>query len=133
MPLFPPTLPFILHTLIEIPASINFFLNPSSQLRRPAQEAKPIIRQYATLLFASSLISLVFCFRGVDDTSRNVAGALAVYHAAPFSRAGWRILCGEPLFGWLEGKALGGPGVHFLVHGVCFGVLSRLYLQSTLP
>ncbi|TGO43927.1 hypothetical protein BCON_0717g00030 [Botryotinia convoluta] len=104
-------LPFFLHTLIEIPASLNFFLNPSSQLSIPAPQAHTIIQQYATLLFVSCLISIIFASRPVDRTSRNVAGALSLYHVAPAIRAGGRIVTGE---GFGKGvKGLGGPGVHF--------------------
>ncbi|QSZ36328.1 hypothetical protein DSL72_007454 [Monilinia vaccinii-corymbosi] len=99
-------LPFILHTIVEIPASLNFFFNPSSQLSTPAPQAHAVIQQYALLLFVSSLISILFAWRPVDRTSRNVAGALSLYHIAPTLRAAGRILRGD---GFGKGaKALGG-------------------------
>ncbi|TVY87843.1 hypothetical protein LAWI1_G006763 [Lachnellula willkommii] len=88
------TLPFWLHLLIELPASLNFFLNPAEQLSAAAPQAHALVRQYALLLFASSLVALIFATRQVDRTSRNVAGALAVYHLAPLVRAVTRVLGG---------------------------------------
>ncbi|KAH8684229.1 hypothetical protein BGZ60DRAFT_511295 [Tricladium varicosporioides] len=82
-----PTLPFWLHIIIELPASLNFFLRPSEQLPTPAPQAHAIIKQYAVLLLASNLIALTFALRPIDDTSKKVAGALAVYHIAPVLRA----------------------------------------------
>jgi len=119
------TLPFWFHLLIELPASINFFLNPSEQLSSPAPQSHALIRQYAALLFASSLVALIFAVRPVDRTSRNVAGALAVYHLAPLGRALSRIFEG----GIGYGKGLGGPWVHLAAHGFCFVELSRMYLS----
>ncbi|KAH8789025.1 hypothetical protein F5882DRAFT_402620 [Hyaloscypha sp. PMI_1271] len=110
------TLPFWLHFLIELPASMNFFLNPSEQLSSPAPQAHPIIKQYAVLLFVSTLIALIFALRPIDGTSRNVAGALSVYHLAPLVRAGSRIAEGSGEYG----KGLGGPMLHLAVHLLCF-------------
>jgi hypothetical protein len=126
------TFPFWLHTGIELPASLKFFLNPSNQLfghpihgeiRYPAAEA--IIRQYAVLLFVSVLISLIFAFRVVDDTSRRVAAALFLYHVAPAVRAASRIWVGDQ--NWIN-KDLGGPWVHLVVHILCLAALGRLAL-----
>ena len=110
------SLPFWLHFLIELPASMNFFLNPSEQLSSPAPQAHPIIKQYAVLLFVSTLIALIFALRPIDGTSRNVAGALSVYHLAPLVRAGSRIAEGSGEYG----KGLGGPMLHLAVHLLCF-------------
>ncbi|KAG4032729.1 hypothetical protein MFRU_006g01930 [Monilinia fructicola] len=119
--------PFLLHTVIEIPASLNFFINPSAQLSTPAPQAHTIIQQYALLLFVSALISIVFSRRPVDRTSRNVAGALALYHVAPTIRATGRILRGD---GFRKGaKGLGGPWVHLVVHFFCCAALLRLFLS----
>ncbi|TGO18305.1 hypothetical protein BPAE_0389g00010 [Botrytis paeoniae] len=121
-------LPFFLHTLIEIPASLNFFLNPSSQLSIPAPQAHTIIQQYATLLFVSCLISIIFASRPVDRTSRNVAGALSLYHVAPAIRAGGRIVTGQ---GFGKGvKGLGGPGMHFIQCEYLFLPLNNPALQA---
>jgi hypothetical protein len=120
------TLPFWFHLLIELPASINFFLNPSEQLSSPAPQAHALVRQYAALLFASSLVALIFAVRPVDRTSRNVAGALAVYHLAPLGRAVSRVLGGEVGYG----KGLGGPWIHLVAHVFAFVELSRMYVSK---
>ncbi|KAG9231382.1 hypothetical protein BJ875DRAFT_469675 [Amylocarpus encephaloides] len=120
----PPTLPFYLHALIELPASLNFFFRPSEQLPTPAPQAHAIIRQYAVLLFTSNVIALVFALRPIDDTSKLVAAALALYHMAPLVRATLRIGRGDAY-----GQGLGGPWGHFGVHGVCLGGLVRLWLS----
>ncbi len=51
-----------------------------------------------------------------------------MYHLAPIIRAGARIVRGERMFGE-RGKGLGGPGIHFVVHGICFLGLAGLYFQ----
>ena len=114
--------PFWLHILIETPASLNFFFNPSQQLSSPAPQAHPIIKQYAVLLLVSNLIALIFALHSLDHTSKNVALALSVYHLAPFVRATSRILAGD----YQYGKGLGGPWVHLIVHGACFAALIGL-------
>jgi len=127
MPRLPPTLPFWIHLLIELPASVNFFLNPSEQLSSPAPQAHAIIKQYALLLFVSTLIALIFAFRPVDRTSRSVAAALSIYHLAPLVRAGSRIVEGSGDYG----KGLGGPIVHLIVHLVCFGALLGTFMSNS--
>jgi hypothetical protein len=129
MPPLPLTLGFgfWLHFLIEFPASLNFFLRPSEQLSSPAPQAHAIIRQYAVLLFVSNLIALIFALRPVDGASRNVAGALSVYHLAPLVRAGSRIVDGSGEYG----NGLGGPMVHLGVHGICFAGLLGIYLSKS--
>ncbi|PQE27656.1 hypothetical protein CJF30_00007980 [Rutstroemia sp. NJR-2017a BBW] len=122
----PPHLPFLLHTLIELPASLNFFLHPSSQFTPPAPQAHAVIRQYALLLFSSSLISLIFGLRPVDGTSRNVAGALGVYHFGPLVRAGLRVWGGDT--GGEKKGIVGGPWVHLVVHAVCGVGLMGVFL-----
>jgi len=79
------------------------------------------------LLFVSNLIALIFALRPVDGTSRNVAGALSVYHLAPLSRAASRIWEGSGVYG----KGLGGPVVHLVVHGICFAGLVGVYLSKS--
>ncbi|KAK2627774.1 hypothetical protein QTJ16_002420 [Diplocarpon rosae] len=139
MPLaLPPALniPFLIHVFLETPASLNFFFRPNNQLSSPAPQAHALIKQYAVLLLSSSLIALVFAFREADDTSRRVAGALAVYHVAPLMRAVERIGAGvegkkererEALRGvGGRGKAegdLGGPWVHAVMHASALGAL----------
>lgn len=124
----PSTLPFWLHLLIELPASLNFFLRPSEQLSSPAPQAHAVIKQYATLLLSSNLVALVFMFRPVDGTSANVAGALAIYHLAPLTRATLRLVNGDGGYG----KQLGGPVAHMAVHGACFFGLAQVYAQHLL-
>ncbi|CAG8978039.1 hypothetical protein HYALB_00000709 [Hymenoscyphus albidus] len=110
-------IPFFLHAIVEFPAAVNFYSNPSEQLSSAAPQAEDIIKQYAVLLFSSSLIALAFATRPVDDTSKYVAGAFALYHLAPTVRAARRIRGGET--GTSYGKGLGGPYVHLAVHGGC--------------
>lgn len=62
--------------------------------------------------------------RDVNETSRAVAGALGVYHFAPFMRAVSRLSDGSQY-----GKGLGGAGVHAVVHGVALGALGGLFLR----
>jgi hypothetical protein len=124
MPLTIQHLPFLIHILLETPASLNFFLRPSEQLSVPAPQAHAIIKQYAILLLSSNLVALVFLLRDVDETSRAVAGALGVYHFAPLVRAVSRLSAGRQY-----GKGLGGAGVHAVVHGVALGALGGLSLK----
>ena len=56
-----------------------------------------------------------------------MGGALALYHFAPLVRAVSRIAEGELGYG----KALGGPVVHLIVHGLCFGGLAGCYFSRS--
>jgi hypothetical protein len=78
---------FLLHILIEVPASINFLLFPSRQLETFSPQAHAVIRQYALLLLTSVLIALIFLLRPVDDLSGQVAGVLSLYHIGPALRS----------------------------------------------
>ncbi|KAG0651741.1 hypothetical protein D0Z07_1927 [Hyphodiscus hymeniophilus] len=118
--------PFWIHIILETPASLNFFFNPSEQLSSPAPQAHAIIRQYAVLLLVSNLIALNFALGPLDQTGKNVALALSVYHLAPIFRAGSRILNGDHLYG----HGLGGPWLHLWVHGGCFAALLTVGLLS---
>lgn len=82
---------FLIHIVIEIPASFNFYMFPSRQLGTYTPTAHPVIRQYAALLFASVLVAMVFVRQPVTDTSGKVAGALAIYHVAPSIRSVQRL------------------------------------------
>jgi cell division protein FtsW (lipid II flippase) len=106
--------PFLLHTLLETPASLNFFIYPSSQTQTSSPQAHAVIRQYAVLLLSTVFIALVFAVRKPDELSGRVAGALALYHLAPMVRAMGRLGRGEQ--GWQ-------PVLFLLVHGVCFAGL----------
>jgi len=108
------TYPFLVHAMLEIPASLNFFLNPSGQLGVHSPQAHPVIRQYAVLLLSSILISMSFALRDADELSGQVAGALAIYHLAPMLRAAGR-LTGR--------QAIRQPLLFFATHGVCLAGL----------
>lgn len=117
--------PFLLHALIEAPASLNFFLYPSGQLEIDAPQAHAVIRQYAVLLFSSILVSSIFAFRPFDELNGQVAGALAVYHPAPIVRATSRLMGRQR--GWQ-------PLLFVAVHGICLaglvGCCWECYLQT---
>ncbi len=116
----PANIPFLLHILLELPASITFFLSPSTQLQLPSppptpraySQAHALIRQYAVLLLVSNLVALICVLQptAIDDIlgiraegkvveverlRGNVAGALAVYHLAPLVRAVGRMVNGD--------------------------------------
>jgi hypothetical protein len=108
------TYPFLVHAVLEIPASLNFLLNPSGQLGVYSPQAHPVIRQYAVLLLSSILIALSFALRDADELSGQVAGALAIYHLAPILRAAGR-LTGR--------QAVWQPLLFFASHGFCLAGL----------
>lgn len=122
-------LPFVLHLLVEIPASINFLLAPAFQLERSDTNGRAVIRQYATLLLSMNIIATIFVFRAADKTTGDVAGAMAVYHVAPTARALYTILRGGPGVR-REAHALGGPIIHLIVHITCLGFLFKLFLTN---
>jgi hypothetical protein len=109
--------PFLAHAVVEIPASINFFLYSSSQLGLYSPQAQAVVKQYAVLLLSSVMIALSFAFRNnVDTLSGQVAGALALYHLAPMFRA----------IGKMNGGRLGWRPLFVLVaHAFCLARLSR--------
>lgn len=73
------------------------------------------------------LISLIFALRPIDNTSRQVAATLSIYHVAPMIRAGIRMRRGEISPG-IKKKGLGGPVVHFALHGACLMSLGGVVL-----
>jgi hypothetical protein len=85
-------LALLVHFLIELPASVLFFLRPSQTLSQPQPHAHGVIRQYALLLVASELVVMPLLLQPVSGHSRSVAGALAVYHLGPTARflSRWR-------------------------------------------
>ncbi|ERF69159.1 hypothetical protein EPUS_01116 [Endocarpon pusillum Z07020] len=117
--------PFLLHAMVETPASLNFFLNPSGQLPNCTPQVHAVIRQYAVLLFSSVLVALSFAFKDLDESSGQAAGALALYHLAPVVRATGRLM---------DRQAVWQPLLFVTVHGVCLaGLLSccwELYLKN---
>jgi hypothetical protein len=120
-------IPFLTHLLLELPASINFYLAPSEQLSSPAPQAHALIRQYAVLLASSNLVALTFLLREIDGTSKAVAGALGVYHIAPLVRAIGRLRESDSR-GRKYGSRFGGPTLHAIVHGFAFLGLELLFL-----
>ncbi|KAL8762662.1 MAG: hypothetical protein Q9184_001369 [Pyrenodesmia sp. 2 TL-2023] len=112
-------LAFLLHILVELPASIAFFFKPSMTLPRPQPHAHAVIRQYSLLLLSTNLIAYAFLFRPADETSATIAAALAVYHLGPLVRAGSRIGRGEAR----RVKGVGSPWVHLVVHAACLVLL----------
>lgn len=82
---------FVLHIIIEVPAAINFMVQPSKQLGVHTPHAHAIVRQYALLLLSSILIAVTFASRPADDLTRTVAGSLAIYHIGPFLRSWSRL------------------------------------------
>lgn len=124
-----PSLPFILHILVELPAAFAFALFPSATLLRPQPEAHALIRQYGLLLLSTNMIAALFVFRHhkqnlVDDHNRRieawVAGSLAVYHLGPLVRAGSRHWKGVEN----RKRLLGKPWVHAIAHGICLIALA---------
>lgn len=135
----PLQIPFLLHVLIELPASLKFFFNPSSGLTTHTQTVKVtksdagtlspevvlVIRQYAILLFTSVLISASFVAREPDNLSKWVGGCLGLYHAGPIWRAIWRISRDNTLR--ITRHDMGGPVVHLGVHStILFAFLYML-------
>lgn len=82
---------FLLHVVIEMPAAINFMVQPSKQLGKHTPHAHAIVRQYALLLLSSILIAIIFAPRPVNDLTKAVAGSLAIYHIGPALRSWSRL------------------------------------------
>ena len=120
----PPMSPFLLHILIELPASLYFLLRPSGTLPTDQPHAHELIRQYALLLISTNIIAAIFLTRPEDRLSGQVAGAFAIYHVGPFVRAMNRVWKGS------KGIILGGPWLHAVVHGACMFWLVVYYSQS---
>lgn len=111
-------LPFLLHVVVETPATLNFLLFPSDQLSAHTPNAHAIIRQYACLLFGSVLIALAFVQRPIDTLSGQVAGAFAIYHVAASVRAGSRL---KRQMSQRRQILLSEASLHLLVHSLCVG------------
>ena len=110
------SIPFLFHILIEVPASINFFLNPSATLPTPQPHAHGVIRQYAILLMVTNIIAAILYLRPLDLLSCRIAGAMSLYHIGPLVRAVIRQYRSEKGRG---GTGLGGPLVHAIAHMAC--------------
>ena len=124
--------PFILHTLIELPACLAFALFPSATLSTTQLHAHALIRQYAVLLLSTNLIAGSFIFRshenrlscdGTGYVQSWVAFSLAFYHVGPLTRAGFKIW-----EGWRrrtrDKDTLVMPWVHAMSHLVCLTALA---------
>lgn len=117
--------PFILHILVEAPATLTFALFPSSTLSIPQPHAEAVIRQYALLLLSSNVIAAIFVFRDQSVIAGavlegRVAAALALYHVGPLIRAAVRNRSNEE-----SGKGLlGQPWLHAWVHALCLVALA---------
>jgi len=114
----------LLHLIIELPASINFLIRPSSTLSVPQPQAHAVIRQYALLLLSTNLIALTLLTREMEELSGKMAGALAVYHVGPIVRALSRIQKQE------SGGVLGGPWLHAFVHILCAATLVTSFIST---
>lgn len=107
-------LPLLLHALLEAAASLSFTAKPTAQLPGASHEARLILRSYGGLLLSSSILCAGFWLRpGYDSATRLVAASMAVYHVFPIWRAWARLSRAR---GDKEGRVLGGPGVHLVVH-----------------
>lgn len=111
---------FLLHIIIETPASLKFFFFPSGQLGQSTPHAHAVIRQYAVLIFSSNLVALMFVRRALDDMSAKAAGSLAIYHVAPSIRSINRLIRqarqGQPL---IPSEAF----LYLIVHIICGAAL----------
>ncbi len=114
--------PFLFHVIMESPAIIAFALFPSATLRSRQPDAHAVIRQYALLLLTTVFIAAFFAFQSHDmqgssvqaqKLERQVAGALALYHMGPMTRAAGKIRDWEN-----RGHRLM-TIVHLLTHGAC--------------
>ena len=118
----PMNIPFFLHIIGEFGASAGFFLHPSQTLRQPQPDAHPVIRQYALLLTSTNLIAAIFLFQDRATTvSTRVAGALALYHLGPLTRAGLKVRACEKMGIW---EGIGGAWVHVVFHSLVTAALT---------
>lgn len=122
---------FLIHLLVEIPASINFLLFPNAQLSIPQPNAHAIIRQYATLLISTNLVAAAFAFREPDKLSGKIAGALSVYHVAPLIRAYSR-LHHRGISNGADKETLREPLIHLVAHLICIVALWQTFWQTYL-
>ena len=114
---------FAFHILGEVPAALFFFFRPSKTLKTPQPHAHAVIRQYALLLMSTNIIALAAFFRGSDEFTTIIAGALVLHHVGPVVRALTRGIGGE------SGRKIGWPLVHGLFHLSCIFLLSNACLD----
>jgi len=111
---------FLLHALVEIPACLNFFFFPDSQLSQPAPQAHLLLRQYALLLFCSAFIALVCALGPPEPLSGWIAAALAFYHFGPLIRS-YRRITGQLKI--LRRSLFDDPWLHMSLHALCLVAL----------
>ena len=130
----PSKLPFVLHLLVELPACLVLFVAPDAQLAVPQPLARPLIRQYAVLLFCVNLMAALLASRPLDGASCGIAGAMALYHLAPIVRATGRLVAGQTHASATQSRVrttvagLGGPMLHLVAHSMCLGLLAGLWV-----
>ncbi|EXJ87018.1 hypothetical protein A1O3_03975 [Capronia epimyces CBS 606.96] len=118
---------FVLHSVVEVPACLNFFLFPSDQLGRESPHAHAVVRQYAVLLFSSVLVAVAFVGRPVDDLSGRVAAALALYHIAPSVRSLARLTRQAQL---RQPLVLSEAFLYLIVHALCGAALLHHFITA---
>jgi hypothetical protein len=112
--------PLLLHWTVEAPAAASFLLTPSLQIPGASAETKLVLRSYGSLLLATCILSIIFLSRPrYDDATITFEGMMAFYHIFPIYRAAARIRNGIGMEG-KQGRVLGGPGLHLVVHLACF-------------
>lgn len=110
-----------MHITGEMGASYQFFFRPSATLGESQPHAHAVIRQYALLLMSTNLIAAVFLFQEQPTSiSCRIAGALALYHLGPLTRAVLKI---RDENGMRVVDGLGGAWVHAIYHTTTFGLL----------
>lgn len=115
----------LVHLVIEIPASINFLLRPSSTLSAEQPHSHGVIRQYGLLLFTTNII-VALLLREIfhDELTARIAGVLALYHIGPIARATAKLKQER------SNDALGGPWLHLSAHVLCATMLLASSVQK---
>lgn len=124
------TLGFYLHFLVETPAIIGFLCFPSGTLTESQPHAHGVIRQYGLLLTTTNIIVASVLFsaealeaRGAQEfasLARCIAGALALYHTGPMTRAAFRMQAKDRKRSGL----MASPAIHLVAHAVCCSALT---------
>jgi len=116
--------PFLLHWTVEAPAAASFLLAPSMQLPGASTGAKLVLRSYGSLLLVTCVQSIFFLTRPrFDDATIGFSAMMAFYHVFPIYRACVRIQNSIGVVGQ-QGRVLGGPMLHLVLHLACFASLS---------